>query len=157
MNKLVSVKKLQEILKKQRKRDKVVVFTNGCFDLIHIGHIRYLKKAKKLGDILILGLNTDSSVRIIKGKNRPIIPEKERAEILSSLEMIDYVVLFKEETPYKLIKSLKPDILVKGADYKGKEVVGRDIVEENGGKIKLIKFEQGKSTTDLIKKIKKLK
>ena len=157
MKKLFSLKKLLEILRTEKKKGKKIVFTNGCFDIIHIGHIRYLKKAKALGDLLVLGLNTDSSVKILKGKHRPIMNEKERAEILGSFEMIDYIVLFNEETPIKLISKIKPDILVKGADYKGKEVVGTDVVKKSGGKIKLIKFEKGKSTSALIKKIKKLK
>ncbi len=157
MKKLFSLKKLLEILRTEKKKGKKIVFTNGCFDIIHIGHIRYLKKAKALGDLLVLGLNTDSSVKILKGKARPIMSEKERAEILGSFEMIDYIVLFNDETPIKLISKIKPDILVKGADYKGKEVVGTDVVKRFGGKVKLIKFEKGKSTSALIKKIKKLK
>ncbi len=157
MKKLVSIRKLLEILRTEKEKGKKIVFTNGCFDIIHVGHIRYLKKARALGDLLVLGLNTDSSVKILKGKSRPIMSEKERAEILGSLEMIDYIVLFNEETPLKLISKIKPDILVKGADYKGKEVVGTDVVKAFGGRVKLIKFEDGKSTSALIKKIKKLK
>ncbi|MDD3626619.1 MAG: D-glycero-beta-D-manno-heptose 1-phosphate adenylyltransferase [bacterium] len=157
MKKLFSLNKLLPIIEREKKRKKKIVFTNGCFDLLHIGHIRYLKKAKTLGDILILGLNTDSSVQKLKGNSRPILPEKERAEILDALEMIDYIVFFKEETPFNLISKIKPDILVKGADYKGKEVVGRDVVEENGGKVVLIQFEKGKSTSQLINKIRNIK
>lgn len=157
MNKIVDLEPLKEILNSEKDRGKRIVFTNGCFDLIHIGHIRYLKKASKLGDILVLGLNTDSSVRKLKGENRPITPENDRAEILAALEMIDYVILFNEETPLKLISELKPDILVKGADYQGKKVVGKEIVEENGGRIELIQFEEGKSTSNLIDKIRNLK
>ena len=156
MNKILALNSLLGILNESRKSGKIIVFTNGCFDLIHLGHIRYLKEAKSLGDILVLGLNTDSSVKLLKGESRPIIPEQDRAEILSAMEMVDYIVLFSEETPYNLIKEIKPDILVKGADYEGKEVVGRDIVEKNGGEVKLIKFEPGKSTTELINKIKEL-
>ncbi len=157
MKKLFSLNKLLPIIEREKKRKKKIVFTNGCFDLLHIGHIRYLKKAKTLGDILILGLNTDSSVQKLKGNSRPILPEKERAEILEALEMIDYIVFFKEDTPFNLISKIKPDILVKGADYKGKEVVGRDVVEENGGKVVLIQFEKGKSTSQLINKIRNIK
>ncbi|MDI6800779.1 MAG: D-glycero-beta-D-manno-heptose 1-phosphate adenylyltransferase [Thermodesulfovibrionales bacterium] len=129
-----------------------IVFTNGCFDLIHIGHIRYLKEAKKLGDILVIGLNSDSSIKRLK-PHRPIIPEMQRAEVLASLEMVDYVAIFSEDTPHELIKDIKPDILVKGGDWKKEDIVGSDIVPE----IHSLSFIEGISTTDIIKKIKNLK
>ncbi len=138
---------------KLKKENKKIVFTNGCFDILHKGHISYLNTAKSLGDILILGLNSDASVKRLKGENRPINCEDDRAYILSALECVDYVVIFDEDTPYRLIKSINPNILVKGADYEGKEVVGSDIVEQ----IKLVEFIDGKSTTKTIEKIQKVK
>ena len=128
---------------------KKIVFTNGCFDILHLGHIKYLQKAKALGDILIVGVNSNESVKRLKGESRPINDEFDRAYLLASLEVVDYVVVFSEDTPYELIDRIKPDILVKGADYKGKEVVGSDIVDE----VKLIDFIDGKSTTNIIKRM----
>ncbi|MBF7043848.1 D-glycero-beta-D-manno-heptose 1-phosphate adenylyltransferase, partial [Campylobacter volucris] len=125
-------------------------FSNGCFDILHFGHIKYLEKAKRLGDILIIGLNSDVSVKRLKGENRPINSEFQRACMLASLYFVDYVVIFDEDTPLKLIEFLKPDILVKGADYKDKEVVGSNLVK----KVELIEFEEGFSTTNIIKRIK---
>lgn len=135
---------------KQLPQNSNIVFTNGCFDILHKGHVSYLQKAKKLGDILVVGLNSDSSVRALKGENRPINSQEDRAFLLASLECVDYVIIFDELTPYELIKSISPKILVKGADYKGKEVVGSEFAQE----VKLIDFVEGKSTTNLIKKIK---
>lgn len=135
-------------------RDKKIVFTNGCFDILHVGHIRYLQEAAKLGDILIIGLNSDSSVQRLKGSERPINSEMERAEMLGALSFVDYVVLFNEDTPLELITRIKPDILVKGGDYAPDEVVGKKEVEERGGKLVLIPFVEGKSTTNIIKRIK---
>jgi len=145
-----------DTIKKIRKNNskKKIVFTNGCFDILHIGHISYLKKASMLGDILIIGVNSDSSVKRLKGEERPINTEQDRMELLAAMDFVDYVVLFDEDTPYNLIKEIKPDVLVKGADYKAENVVGKDIVEENGGKLELISFIEGKSTTNLINKIK---
>jgi D-beta-D-heptose 7-phosphate kinase/D-beta-D-heptose 1-phosphate adenosyltransferase len=151
------IKKLSELkimLNKLKKKKKKVVFTNGCFDLLHYGHIQYLKKAKALGDILVVGLNSDSSVKKLKGTGRPLVPEKERAEILSALEFVDYVTIFSEETPANLIRQVKPDILVKGGDYSLDEIVGRDFVQSCGGKVVTIPLVKGKSTTGLIRKIK---
>src|SRR6056297_926342 len=136
----------------QKLNDKIV-FTNGCFDILHVGHVRYLNKAKQLGDILVIGLNSDSSVKIIKGEKRPIIPEKERAEMLLALKAVDYVVIFEEETPYSLIKEINPDILVKGGDWDIKDIVGGKIVKKNGGMVKNINYVNGKSTTNIIDKI----
>lgn len=127
-----------------------IVFTNGCFDILHKGHVSYLQKAKKLGDILVVGLNSDKSVKALKGEDRPINSQEDRAFLLASLECVDYVIIFDDLTPYELIKSISPQILVKGADYEGKEVVGHEFAQE----VKLIDFVEGKSTTDIIKKIK---
>jgi D-beta-D-heptose 7-phosphate kinase / D-beta-D-heptose 1-phosphate adenosyltransferase len=137
------------IVNSLRIKDKKIIFTNGCFDIIHIGHIKYLEKAKTFGDILILGLNSDSSIRKLKGHNRPINSQNDRAYILAALEVVDYVVIFEEETPYELISLIKPDVLVKGSDYKGKEVIGQKIVKE----LKLVKFIEGKSSSETIKRI----
>jgi len=146
-SKIVTLKELLTILPQNKK----IVFTNGCFDILHPGHASYLNKAKELGDILIVGLNSDDSVRRLKGKNRPINNQQDRAYMLAALSSTDYIVIFEEDTPYELIKAIKPDILVKGADYKGKEVVGSDIAKE----VVLIDFLEGKSTTDIITKIRK--
>ena len=142
-------------LRNQWKADKKkVVFTNGCFDLIHLGHIDYLSKAADLGDKLIIAVNSDSSVRKLKGNDRPLQDEFSRLMILSSLSFVDAVVLFEEETPFKLIGRLLPDILVKGGDYKSDEIVGADIVKENRGEVVIIPFLEGYSTTAIEKKIK---
>ena len=135
--------------------DKKIVFTNGCFDILHVGHIRYMQEAAKLGDILIVGLNSDASVKRLKGPERPVNNQDDRAEMLSSLEFVDYVVIFDEDTPYELIKKIQPDVLVKGGDYNPDNVVGKDIVEARGGELKLLHFVEGKSTTNIINKIKK--
>lgn len=138
-------------------KNRQIVFTNGCFDILHCGHVRYLSRAAELGDILIVGLNSDESTQRLKGANRPVNCENDRAEILCNLCAVDYVIIFDEDTPYELIKDIQPNILVKGADYEGKEVIGRDIVESSGGKVELIEFVLGHSTTETIEKIKKLK
>lgn len=137
------------------KSDKKIVFTNGCFDILHVGHIRYLKQASKLGDLLVVGLNSDESVKRLKGSDRPVNSEMDRAEMLSSLGFVDYVVVFEEDTPYNLIKAIQPDILVKGGDYRPEDVVGKDIVESRGGKVQILPFVEGKSTTSIINKINK--
>ncbi|MEO0231294.1 MAG: D-glycero-beta-D-manno-heptose 1-phosphate adenylyltransferase [candidate division WOR-3 bacterium] len=151
---IVSRKKIKEIVKKLKKERKKIVFTNGCFDLIHKGHIYLLKEAKKLGDVLIVGLNSDSSIKKIKGKGRPVLKEKERSFIIDNIKGVDYVVIFNEKTPLKLIKEIKPDILVKGGDYKEDEVVGGDFVKKRKGKVVIIPYLNGFSTTDLIGRIK---
>jgi rfaE bifunctional protein nucleotidyltransferase chain/domain len=133
---------------------KKIVFTNGCFDILHLGHIDYLSKAKDLGDLLIIGLNTDESVRRIKGNNRPIQDEISRAMVLASLSFVDAVVFFGEDTPYNLIKTTQPDILVKGADYKPEDIVGYDIVKNKGGETITIEFLPGYSTSSIEAKIK---
>lgn len=131
-----------------------VVFTNGCFDIIHLGHIDYLSKARDLGDRLIIGLNTDDSVKRIKGDSRPITDEKSRAMILASFKFVNAIVLFNEDTPYNLINEVKPNVLVKGSDYSTHEIVGGDIVENNGGEIITIDYLEGYSTTSILDKIK---
>ena len=151
MGKIVNLDTLQEIVASSHSHGKKIVFTNGCFDLIHIGHIKYLRQAKALGDILIIGLNSDSSVSRIKPK-RPVNPQEQRAEVLSSLEMVDYVTLFDEDTPYELIKFVKPDILVKGGDWKKADIVGSDIAKETHS----LPYIKGVSTSEIIEKIKGL-
>lgn len=140
---------IKTLASKLYSQGKKIVFTNGCFDILHVGHVKYLEVAKSYGDVLILGLNADSSVRKLKGPTRPINTQDDRAYILASLESVDYVVIFEEETPYELIKLIKPHVLVKGGDYEGKEVVGQDIADE----LKLVQFVDGKSTTNTIKRI----
>jgi len=136
-------------------RGKKIVFTNGCFDLLHLGHIDYLSKAKDLGDILIVGVNTDNSVvRLNKGENRPITNEQSRASIIASLFFVDAVVLFDEDTPYKLIKIVQPDVLVKGSDYKPEDIVGYDVVMAKKGEIRTIDYLEGYSTTTIEQKIR---
>jgi len=130
-----------------------VVFTNGCFDILHRGHIECLRKARSFGDVLIVGLNSDSSVRKIKGERRPILSQNDRAEIVASLEMVDYVLTFDEETPHRLIASLVPDVLVKGGDYRKDKIVGKDIVESSGGRVIRVKQIPGRSTKNIITKI----
>jgi D-beta-D-heptose 7-phosphate kinase / D-beta-D-heptose 1-phosphate adenosyltransferase len=142
---------LSSIISELKNNNKKIVFTNGCFDILHVGHIKYLEKAKNFGDILILGLNSDTSTQKLKGKDRPINIQNDRAYILASLEPVDYVVVFEEDTPLNLIKLVKPDVLVKGGDYEGKEVVGQDFAKE----FKLVQFIEGKSTTKTIQRIKK--
>jgi rfaE bifunctional protein nucleotidyltransferase chain/domain len=135
---------------------KKIVFTNGCFDILHVGHARYLGAARRLGDVLIVAVNSDSSVRAIKGERRPLVPENERAEVLASLQAVDYVTLFHEETPLALIEELKPDIIVKGGDWREEEVVGRESVGKWGGRVEIIPEVEGASTTNIVEKIKKV-
>jgi len=154
-NKIFSDEKLERALNLWRFQQKKIVFTNGCFDLLHLGHIDYLCKAKDQGDVLIVGVNTDRSVRLLeKGSNRPINNEKSRALIIAALHFVDAVVMFDEETPYELIKTVQPNVLVKGSDYKPEEIVGYDIVMARGGKVVTIDFLPGYSTTGLINKIR---
>ncbi|MGB9746386.1 MAG: D-glycero-beta-D-manno-heptose 1-phosphate adenylyltransferase [Bacteroidales bacterium] len=136
-------------------KENKIVFTNGCFDLIHRGHIEYLAKASALGDVLVVGLNTDASVRSIKGRSRPLQDEYSRALILAAMRFVDFVVLFDEDTPENLIRKIQPDVLVKGGDYKPSEIVGYDIVTAKGGKVLTIELVENYSTTRLIKKIRK--
>jgi len=136
-----------------KKQNKKVVFTNGVFDLLHTGHVDYLTKAKQKGDVLIVAVNSDLSVKKIKGELRPIVPQDERAFIISSLKPVDYVFLFNEETPYEVIKQLVPDVLIKGADWDIDKIVGKDVVEANGGKVETIQFVNDSSTTNIIKTV----
>lgn len=139
-----------------KKDNKTIVFTNGCFDIIHPGHTLYLKSAKSKGDYLVVGLNSDDSVRRLKGSERPLNNQYDRAEVLDSLKPVDYIVIFDEDTPFSLISAIKPHVLVKGGDYMKDDIVGADIVEQNGGMVIVIPFVEGKSTSSLIDKIKKL-
>jgi D-glycero-beta-D-manno-heptose 1-phosphate adenylyltransferase len=153
-SKIVSREDALQKINAQKLRDKKIVFTNGCFDIIHPGHVDYLSQARDLGDFLILGLNTDNSVRRLqKAPNRPINNEQARASVLAALASVDLIVLFDDETPYELIKFLQPNILVKGDDYEVQKIVGYDVVTANGGKVITIPFLEGFSTTNLIKKI----
>jgi len=144
---------LTEICRQLKKAGKRVVFTNGCFDILHRGHVDYLSKARALGDVLIVGVNTDASVNRLKGANRPIVPEDDRGIVLAALGVVDYVCLFDEDTPYELIRALVPDILVKGADWSVGDIVGKDIVEAAGGTVHTIEFLPNRSTTNIIQKI----
>lgn len=151
------IKKRDELIhiaERLKAAGKKIVFTNGCFDLLHVGHVRLLRKAKRLGDILIVGLNNDSSARKIKGVERPVIPQDERAEVVSALEMVDYVTLFEETDPHRLISLLLPDVLVKGSDWPEEDIVGREVVESHGGKVVLVDIVKGKSTSSLIAQIR---
>ena len=152
--KIVGLEKLKRLQATWKFQDKKIVFTNGCFDILHLGHIDYLSKAKDEGDILVIGLNTDNSVSRLKGKTRPISDESSRAKILASLQFVDAVVLFDEDTPYELIKFVQPDVLVKGSDYKPEDIVGYDIVKAKNGKVVTIDFLDGYSTTAIEKKIR---
>ena len=135
---------------------KKIVFTNGCFDILHAGHVFYLNHSKALGDILIIGLNSDESVRRLKGVERPVVNQEDSALIVDSLKAVDYVIIFDDDTPFNLINNIKPDILVKGGDYQIENIVGADIVQQSGGIVKTIPFVEGKSTTGLLSKIKNL-
>ncbi|MCD6564311.1 MAG: D-glycero-beta-D-manno-heptose 1-phosphate adenylyltransferase [Bacteroidales bacterium] len=154
-SKIVSGIDLSRLLSFYRFRNQKVVFTNGCFDIIHLGHIKYLSQAADLGNILIIGLNSDSSVNKIKGHDRPVLDQKSRALTLAAFSFVNNIVLFDEETPYKLIKKISPDILVKGGDYKPEEIVGYDIVKDYGGEVKILDFIKGYSTSGIIEKINK--
>jgi len=144
-----------EIINRIKAERKNIVFTNGCFDLLHVGHIRYLAQAKKLGDYLIIGLNSDSSVKELKGEDRPINSFEDRANLLLAIEPVDLVIMFEEQTPENLIKDIVPDILVKGGDYNIEDIVGYQIVIQNGGQVKTLSFYDGYSSTNYINKIKK--
>jgi len=153
MNRNISREELVAIRKELKADGRKVVFTNGCFDIIHSGHVDYLTKAKMMGDVLFVGINSDSSIKRIKGDKRPILDENERAFIVASLKAVDYVSLFDEDTPKELIEAIVPDVLVKGADWTIENIVGRDVVEANGGKVETIKFVNNQSTSNIIKKI----
>ena len=145
-----ALKRRLDVLRRQGKR---IVFTNGCFDLIHPGHVRYLRAAKRLGDVLVVGLNSDASVRRLKGPGRPLVPQRDRCEVMAALEMVDYVTVFGEDTPYELIKQVQPDVLVKGGDWRPEDIVGADIVRARGGVVRSLRFTRGYSTTRLVERI----
>lgn len=152
-NKIITINQWKKTV--GERNNLKVVFTNGCFDVLHRGHIEYLAKAKSMGDILVVGLNTDASVRRLKGESRPINDEHARALLLAALEMVDYVILFSDDTPYQLIKEVEPDVLVKGADYSIDKIVGSDLVIARGGEVKTIDFVEGYSSSSIIEKSKK--
>lgn len=151
---LVSTELIGKISQELNSQNKTIVFTNGCFDIIHSGHISYLAESKKLGDILIIGLNSDNSVKRLKGENRPINTQNDRAIVLSGLKSVDYVCIFEEDTPLNLILTIKPNVLTKGGDYKIEEIVGYEFLTQNNGEVVIIDFVDGKSTTNIINKAK---
>lgn len=153
MRKTVPLAELVRIRKRLKRQGKTVVFTNGTFDIVHRGHVEYLEKAKRLGDVLIVGLNTDASIRRIKGPKRPINPNADRAAVLAALASVDYICFFGDETPLRLITRLVPDVLVKGADWKIDAIVGKDVVEQHGGSVKTIRLTPGRSTTNVIQRV----
>lgn len=155
MGRTVTLRGLVRELEPLRKKKKIV-FTNGCFDIIHAGHVRYLKKARSLGGVLVVGLNSDSSVRSIKGQTRPIVPQRERAEVLSALECVDFVVVFDEPTPLRLIEAIRPDVLAKGADWAARDIVGAEAVKKGGGRVARITLVKGRSTTNIIRRVLEL-
>jgi D-beta-D-heptose 7-phosphate kinase/D-beta-D-heptose 1-phosphate adenosyltransferase len=156
VKKIYSRETLKRIARGLRRAGKKIVFTNGCFDLIHAGHIAYLEKAKRFGDILFVGLNSDSSVRAIKGRSRPLSREGDRLRVIAALEAVDYVTVFSEKTPLRLIRELRPHVLVKGADWKRNEIIGAKEVESWGGGVRRVPLLSGRSTSALIRKIQKL-
>ncbi|MCX6120964.1 MAG: D-glycero-beta-D-manno-heptose 1-phosphate adenylyltransferase [Ignavibacteriales bacterium] len=153
MGAVVTRAALAEIREKLKREGRKVVFTNGCFDIVHRGHVEYLTKAKALGDVLVVGMNTDASVKRLKGTSRPIVCQDDRALVLAAFRVVDYVCLFDEDTPHELIKAVMPDVLVKGSDWTVDSIVGKDIVEAAGGTVQTIDFVPNRSTTDIIKKI----
>lgn len=148
---------LAPVLRARQARGEKVVFTNGCFDLLHVGHVRYLAQARALGDLLVVAINSDASVRALKGEGRPILPEAERAEVLAALRSVDYVVVFGEPDPVRTIEALQPDVLVKGGDWTRETIMGREIVEARGGKVLPLPYVEGASTTNIVAKIRGLK
>ena len=152
--KLKSVGELSEIVAQARAKRKIVVFTNGCFDLLHRGHVHMLREAKAQGDLLIVAMNSDSSVKAIKGPRRPIMPEIDRVELIAAMEMVDYVVVYDEPDPYDLIAAIKPNVLAKGGDWSPDKIIGADMVERDGGRVAVIPYLEGFSTTEIIERIK---
>jgi D-beta-D-heptose 7-phosphate kinase/D-beta-D-heptose 1-phosphate adenosyltransferase len=156
INKILDLPELIRELATLRSEGRAIVFTNGCFDLLHPGHIRYLTEARALGDALVVAINSDRSVGVLKGEGRPILDEQERAEIIAALAAVDYVIIFDEETPRELIANLLPDVLVKGGDWPLDQIVGREEVEAGGGRVLSLPYVEGSSTTDIIERIKRL-
>jgi len=152
-DKIKSQEDLGRLLAREKTAGRTIVFTNGCFDLLHVGHVRYLEEAKSLGEILVVAVNGDRSASALKGPSRPINPEQHRAEVIAALGCVDYVTIFDESDPYQIISLLKPDVLVKGGDWTKETTVGRDIVEQQGGKVVIIPYKAGHSTTTLIDEI----
>ena len=152
-DKIIESSRLVPVIAGLKQEGKRVVFTNGCFDLLHVGHIRYLQAAREEGDLLVLGLNSDRSVRELKGENRPLIPQEERAEILAALSMVDFIVIFDESTPLELIKEVRPDVLVKGGDWRKEDIVGGSEVEAFGGRVVVVPEIPGRSTSNLVAEI----
>lgn len=153
-DKLKNLTEIAALADKARENGKKVVFTNGCFDLLHRGHVHILREAKASGDLLIVGINSDRSVKSIKGPARPILPETDRVELIAAMEMVDYVVLFDEPDPYQLIAAIKPNVLVKGGDWNENQIIGADLVERDGGRVALIPYLKGFSTTEIIERIR---
>ncbi len=156
MDKIVRLESLVQVLDKFRREGKKVVFTNGCFDLLHPGHVTYLRKASNLGDVLVVGVNSDRSVQVIKGRSRPILNQLERCQVLAALECVGFVTVFDEEDPLRLIKTILPDVLVKGGDWNLDEIVGKNEVESTGGRVISIPYEPGYSTSSIIQRILEL-
>jgi D-beta-D-heptose 7-phosphate kinase/D-beta-D-heptose 1-phosphate adenosyltransferase len=153
--KIRPIEELCTRLEIHRKKGKQIVFTNGCFDLLHVGHIRYLRRAREMGDLLVVAINSDDSVRRLKGPSRPVQPEQDRAEILAGLECVDYVVLFEQDTPLSVIEQLRPNVLVKGGDWPEEQIVGREVVQGSGGRVVTIDYVEGASTSALIDHIRR--
>jgi D-beta-D-heptose 7-phosphate kinase/D-beta-D-heptose 1-phosphate adenosyltransferase len=151
--KIKTREELKKIIHDLKRNGNRIVFTNGCFDLLHVGHVRYLEQAKSMGDVLVVGINSDRSVRGLKGPRRPILPVEERGEILSGLGCTDYITVFDDPTPFELISVLQPDVLVKGGDWTQEQVVGREVVEGAGGRVIILPFVEGSSTTNIIETI----
>ena len=156
MKKVLSRRALLERLADLRRARKRIVFTNGCFDLVHPGHVRYLRAAKRLGDILVVAVNGDASVRRLKGAGRPLVRQQDRCEVLAALEMVDYVTVFEEDTPQRLIERLQPDVLVKGGDWTPERIVGAEVVRARGGTVRSLPFARGYSTSALAERIARL-
>lgn len=152
---ILNVEEFRMIRNKIKSENKKIVFTNGCFDILHKGHVTYLNQAKSLGDVLVIGVNSDNSIRKLKGEGRPVTNENDRAFLLDNLRSVDYAIVFDEETPYNLIKEILPDYLVKGGDWKEDDIVGSDIVKENGGKVMSLKYIDNYSTTKILNQIKR--
>ena len=153
-DKVKSLDELKTLTAAARTNGKIVVFTNGCFDLLHRGHIYLLREAKALGDLLVVGINSDQSVKAIKGPTRPILAETDRVELIAAMEMVDYVVLFEEPDPYNTIAALRPKVLVKGGDWTSEEIIGADIVRRDGGEVVVLPYLKGSSTTEIIEKVR---
>ena len=154
-SKIVEQKNIENLINKLKSENKKTVFTNGCFDILHVGHVRYLSESKRCGDILIVGLNSDNSVKRLKGESRPVNNQNDRAEVLAALEVVDYVTIFEEDTPEILLGKIKPDVYTKGADYTLDTLPEAHVVMNNGGRVEFINLVKGKSTTNLINSIKK--